>query len=342
MERENAKRTYSRFGLSYVGMHWVYVLLYILLLQVVKLICGASYLPQTTTVIINFALRFAIIYPVMYLAVRSLPKFEIQKKKLGIGGFIACYCISVALMYISNLIGIFLNGLIGRLTGVGAVNPIFNVLGTMPPAMQIVVAAILAPIFEELLFRKFLIDRTVKYGEVSAMLLSGIMFGLYHGNLAQFVYATTLGMFFAFIYIRTGKIRYTIAIHMLINGMSTYLSAFVLDLSVVKGIANALSLGDLDTYSDLIYENFYSLLIILSFGLGLLVIAIIGIILMIVLRKKFTFEHHEGEIPKGERFDVVMGNPGMIIYIFYWVLSIILMQFGISILEVIGKVLRII
>jgi hypothetical protein len=71
-----------------------------------------------------------------------------------------------------------------------------------------------------------------------------------------------------------------------------------------------------------------------------LAVAVAGIILMIVFRKKFVFEHHEGEIPKGERFDTVMGNPGMIIYVFYWILSIILMQFGISILEVICKVFK--
>ncbi len=341
MERENAKRTYSRFGLSYVGMHWVYVLLYIVVLQVVKLICRAPYLPQNIKVIINFGLRFAIIYPIMYLAVRSLPKHQIEKKRLGIGGFIACYCISVAIMYISNLTGLVLNGLIGRLTGIGSVNPIFDVVGTMSPVMQIVVVAILAPIFEELLFRKFLIDRTVKYGEVSAMLLSGIMFGMSHGNLAQFVYATALGMFFAFIYIRTGKIGYTIAIHMMINGLSTYLSAFALKGDLFTRVTTALSNGDVDVYMKLVEENLYSFSAVVFVGLWLLVAAIAGFILMIVHRKKFVFEHREGEIPKGERFDTVMGNPGMIIYVFYWTLSIILTQFGISILEVIGKAFKI-
>lgn len=341
MERENAKRTYSRFGLSYVGMHWVYVLLYMLLLQVVKLALRVPYLPQNIKIIINFGLRFAIIYPVMYLAVRSLPKHQIEKKRLGIGGFIACYCISIAIMYISNLTGLILNGLIGKLTGIGAVNPIFNAIGAMSPVMQVVIAVILAPIFEELLFRKFLIDRTVKYGEVSAMLLSGIMFGLFHGNLAQFVYATTLGMFFAFIYIRTGRIGYTIAIHMMINGLSTYLSSFILEGDLFTRITTALSNGDVDAYTKLIEENLYALLAVTSIALWFIVVAIAGVILMIVHRKKFAFEHHKGEIPKGERFDTVMGNPGMMIYVFYWTLSIILTQFGISLLEVISKAIKI-
>ena len=47
-----------------------------------------------------------------------------------------------------------------------------------------------------LLFRRLLVDRMVKYGEATAVLFSGLMFALFHGNLNQFVYAFTLGVFF--------------------------------------------------------------------------------------------------------------------------------------------------
>ena len=47
------------------------------------------------------------------------------------------------------------------------------------------------------------------------MLFSGLMFGLFHGNLNQFVYAFVLGLCFGFIYVKTGNIRYTIGLHML-------------------------------------------------------------------------------------------------------------------------------
>lgn len=42
-----------------------------------------------------------------------------------------------------------------------------------------------------LLFRKFLLDRVVDYGEAVAVILSGVMFGLYHANLSQFMATCT-------------------------------------------------------------------------------------------------------------------------------------------------------
>ena len=58
-----------------------------------------------------------------------------------------------------------------------------------------------APVVEEFIFRKFLIDRVYRYGEWVAILTSGLMFGLFHENLAQFFFATLIGCFFAFFYI---------------------------------------------------------------------------------------------------------------------------------------------
>ena len=58
---------------------------------------------------------------------------------------------------------------------------------------NVVFLVIVGPIFEEWLFRKQLIDHTRKYGEKTAILLSGLAFGLFHMNLFQFFYAFLLG-----------------------------------------------------------------------------------------------------------------------------------------------------
>ena len=64
---------------------------------------------------------------------------------------------------------------------------------------------IVGPIFEEWLFRKQLIDHTRKYGEKTAILLSGLAFGLFHMNLFQFFYAFLLGLMFGYVYTRTSS-----------------------------------------------------------------------------------------------------------------------------------------
>lgn len=43
------------------------------------------------------------------------------------------------------------------------------------------------------------------------------MFGMAHGNFSQFFYAFGIGILWAYVYAKTGKVRYTIGFHMLFN-----------------------------------------------------------------------------------------------------------------------------
>jgi hypothetical protein len=74
-------------------------------------------------------------------------------------------------------------------------------------------------------------------------------------------------------------------------------------------------------------------------GFAIIIIVITGVILMIVLRKKFVFEHHEGELEKGSRFSTVVCNVGIAVYIIFWAATIILTQFGIGLSPLLDKLL---
>ena len=54
-------------------------------------------------------------------------------------------------------------------------------------------------------------------GAVPAMLLSALIFGLIHMNLAQFIYASLFGLILAFFVDRTGSILGAFAAHMAAN-----------------------------------------------------------------------------------------------------------------------------
>lgn len=53
------------------------------------------------------------------------------------------------------------------------------------------------------------------------ILIGGIAFALFHGNLNQTLYTFVLGVVFSAIMLLTNRLRYTIGIHMLINGIGT-------------------------------------------------------------------------------------------------------------------------
>ena len=98
-------------------------------------------------------------------------------------------------------------------------------LGTKPSILPLG-----APLGANWCRNKLLIDRIHVYGEGTAIVLSGVAFGLFHGNLSQFFYAAFLGCMFAFLYVRTGRILYPILLHAAINllgGLPLYEEALI-------------------------------------------------------------------------------------------------------------------
>lgn len=83
---------------------------------------------------------------------------------------------------------------------------------------MIVLATVIAPITEELLFRWgiFRYART-RLPRWIALLLPGVLFGALHANLASFAPLVALGIIFSLAYERTGRIGTTIIAHGLFN-----------------------------------------------------------------------------------------------------------------------------
>lgn len=85
-------------------------------------------------------------------------------------------------------------------------------------AAMLLVACVLAPIYEELLFRAGLYRFCrQRLGRGAALIISGACFGALHGNWAGFLPLAVLGMGLAVAYEATGSIRVPIIAHGLFN-----------------------------------------------------------------------------------------------------------------------------
>ena len=91
--------------------------------------------------------------------------------------------------------------------------------------LGILCVSVLGPVLEELLFRgaitKVLLE---KYEPITAILLSGMVFGVFHLNPVQVVSATLAGFFFAWLYYKTRNLLPCILIHIFNNSLSVYLT----------------------------------------------------------------------------------------------------------------------
>ena len=324
--KKDTKKFFSKVGLMYmIGS----IIIFAVQLTIPKLIFNI--LPN---LVVDYDEYFMLVMlpvyligmPILILLVKTIPVTTVnEKKKMSVGQWIIAFFMCYACIYLSNILGLLFTGIIEHFKGNPVQNTILNITSLISPITAFFIMVICAPIVEEIVFRKLLVDRASKYGEKTAIILSGLMFGLFHGNLNQFVYAFTFGCFLAFIYTRTRNIIHVILLHMGINFMGSILGQLVLEKSgymdIVKDIQKA------DSSEELMYlisSNISGVAIYLIYVAILLVIVIAGTVLLIVNRKKFTCNSSEMEIPKGQRFSTVILNVGMILYCILWIGMIIL------------------
>lgn len=82
----------------------------------------------------------------------------------------------------------------------------------------IAVYGMLTPLAEESAFRAVGFSRLGRmYGTQNAALLSAALFGLYHGNAAQFIYAFVMGIVFALAYAYTNRFIVPYCLHAIVN-----------------------------------------------------------------------------------------------------------------------------
>jgi len=93
--------------------------------------------------------------------------------------------------------------------------------------MQILCLGIIIPITEELVMRGLVYKRMCSMMTPKrAMVLSALIFGIMHGNIVQFIYATGLGMLLAYIYECYGSVKAPAFIHIVLNLTSVIASQF--------------------------------------------------------------------------------------------------------------------
>ena len=93
-------------------------------------------------------------------------------------------------------------------------------------AIGIIIAVVLAPIMEELTVRGIILQRSKKaFGLVGCMIISALMFGLFHMNLIQAVYVIPMGLFWGFVGYKFNSVIPCIFCHMLNNFLGVIIPA---------------------------------------------------------------------------------------------------------------------
>lgn len=337
MEETNEKTTLKpiRKHFSRLGLWFFLGAVIINVAQVVVILPIQFFKPEwmsdvNIAMILSALPMYLIGMPALIAMVRTIPGQAPEKHSMKVGHFILAVIMCFGIMYIFNMMGNMITNAIGMLKGGEVENVLENMLTGVNLLLVFVYTVICAPVMEEYVFRKLIVDRTVRYGQGVAVLLSGLMFGLFHGNLGQFVYAFTLGMFLAFIYVKTGNLKITIALHMLVNVMGGVVSLLLMDVIDVEQLYAILESGASSSALFSYYmNNIGGLILLLIYDLFVYGSMLAGGILIIVAfaKKRFWLAPAEEPIPRGRQFKTVILNVGMLLYVIFWIAIIILQLF---------------
>ncbi|MBR4992685.1 MAG: CPBP family intramembrane metalloprotease [Lachnospiraceae bacterium] len=315
-----SKKNFSAVGFTYGGM--------IILVSAIQIGIGQLFQFFAPEIIEDYFWLYFLIamlpsyiigYPMVKFFMDKREKTQIERRRLLFSDFLIFLCMAEAFMIVGSFIGNYVNNLITSFTGIEIEDTLTEVMTNSVLWVNVLLAGILAPIFEELLFRKLLIDNAVKYGEGLAIFVSGFAFGLFHGNFGQFFYAAMVGMLFAYVYVRTGNIKYTIILHMIVNLCSTLITPIynMVDPDLISGELEPAEIYDMLRSlpaQELISKAWpilaIGLYVILIYGMG-----IAGLILFFVKRKRMFLIPGERDIYPGYRFKSVVLNPGAIFFI---------------------------
>lgn len=298
---EANRRFFSKIGFNYFALGIIVLVLNLFIGLFISIINPNLLSNQTMMTFFSAIWTYILPLPIFIYIMRKTEAKTLEKHKMTVKTFVICISITMFLMWIGNIMGVIITSGIGSLIQHEVANPINDVINNSGLVANLIIITTIAPIFEELIFRKLLIDRTIKYGGTISVLLSGLLFAFFHGNLNQFFYAFLLGGFFAIIYIKTGQIKYTIGLHMIINFIGSVVSLFVSQ--PLMDLANGSVISPTSTFGVILY-------ILITLGLR-----VMGLIYSIKYFDKSRFDGSEKEIILKNPVSTILLNLGIICFI---------------------------
>lgn len=317
-DEKKEKRFFSRIGFGFALFSLVYLGV-ALIIQLLVYIVYPDFLE--TTLFANLLSPVSIYLfglPVLLIVIGGIKAKAPEKKKMKFSAWLMLLIICLGVMYIGAYIGEFVVSNVSGITSYFFESEPTNDLNSLIDVNNLWITAIgvviVAPVGEELIFRKLLMDRLGRYGAFVSIFLSALLFGLVHGNFYQFFYAFGVGLVFGYVYYATGNILWTIGLHAAVNFFGSIASVWLsMGLQEFVNALSKINSEDVNAILGVLGDYIWVIFAVLVFYSVVLAAIVCAIVLPIALRKKIVLEKGDGQLPKGKGFSTVVGNAGMIV-----------------------------
>lgn len=295
VQQANRRKRYSFMGIGFfaftmLSMLFLPLVITPLLIKLIPSLAGHYILGMPLT----YFYLYVICLPLLLLFLKKIPDqpASVLEKKINFKTILFYYFIVVFMMTGINMGALSLDALLG-ITTTASMDSLTQM--EIPQWLMFVIGVVVAPVMEEVLFRGLPYKKLSAFGEKNYVIWTSIVFGLFHMNFGQSLYTAVAGIFLGILTYRTGTIKYSIILHMLMN----FFGGIGIG-SIIMGTGNQMAL--------IIYSSFNLLCALLGL--------IFFIVFMVRYRKSFWL--------KKDSFGFsTLLNPGTILYAIFPLVTIV-------------------
>ncbi len=197
--------------------------------------------------LLGFLVLYGLGLIIFLVIISKIPNGAIKRNSLDYGLILKCFLLQFTALIVSAILTAILIQVESTDASV--------MISSLTPEMLFILI-IYNPIVEEFVFRRLFAVKLLKYGELFYIFVSSFCFSLVHLvslGIPQMVYTFILGLIWAYLYVKTGRLSIVIFLHSLSNLfgavfieaaqiISTEVFGFYLVLIVVLGIIGFVSL----------------------------------------------------------------------------------------------------
>jgi len=287
------KKIFSRIGISLFALLMVQQIVVAIISSAITIVNPALMEQGWFMWVLSYLPLYLIAFPVFLGIVSSIPNQEVsisQATRPSVGQMLQLIPMCIATAYILNLLAAALSYLVEMIRGKGITNPLETIMAGSDTWVNLLFVVIIAPIMEEIIFRRILYRKLIGFGPKIYVFFSAFLFAAFHANFYQLAYAFVLGVIFAMLTYYSGTIKYSIILHMIINFSAGGLGSALLALD------NEMILG--------------------AYSMIMIVLVVVGVILGIrwFRKERQNYILASGPEPAPTKADM-FGNVGMILYI---------------------------
>lgn len=234
---EKNPKEYAREQFVQIGKT---ILIYIALQVGLSLLAGALFfddiadksdeaVAQVLSALILLLVSVATVLRGMKKLSLSKQDLHIQKSEFGITQILSYTMVGMGLSMLGSIVVVMINSLIAAVQGINFVGPDFSTSGDLIYDLSLLVMIlVIAPIFEELLFRGVILRTLQRYDTKFAIITSGILFGMMHMNLVQGIPTMLFGFVLAYVCIKSNSILPSMLIHFF-NNLISFVAGLAMD-----------------------------------------------------------------------------------------------------------------